>query len=282
MSGQRAKRLGIRQRKAAELRAQGLSLRQIAARLRVSHMTASRDLAAWDAAHPSHNGAGNVTADVRLGDFRTVLADLAPGSAAALITDPPYPAQFLPLWSDLAEHAAKWLRPGGILAAMSGQLWLPEVIARLGRHLDYWWVISYAAPGDAVPVWPRRARSQWKPVLVYRNGDGTGPPWFGDVARSGPGRGDKRLHDWAQTEDGMADLVGVLTVPGDLIVDPMCGTARPARRRSRSAAGSPERRSARSADVATLAPWPWDACLVPGHTHLPWSYVFKPATGPAR
>ena len=179
---QRAKRLGVRQRKAAELRAQGLSLRQTAARLRVSHMTASRDLAAWDAAHPSHNGAGNVTADVRLGDFRTVLADLAPGSVDAVITDPPYPAEYLPLWSDLAEHAAKWLRPGGILAAMSGQLWLPEVMARLSQHLDYWWQMTYLTPGDAVRVFPRRVNSQWKPVLLYRNGDGPGPPSFGDVA----------------------------------------------------------------------------------------------------
>ena len=191
---QRAKKVGIRQRKAAELRAQGRSLREIAAALKVSHMTASRDLAAWDAAHPSHNGAGNVTADVRLGDFREVLADLAPGSVDAVITDPPYGRKDLPQWSDLAEHAAKWLRPGGILAAMSGQLYLREVRAALDAHLDDWWEMCYLMPGNAPYVWPRRVSPQWKPVLVYRNGDGPLPPAIGDdVAGSRPGRGEKQL-----------------------------------------------------------------------------------------
>jgi 16S rRNA G966 N2-methylase RsmD len=227
VSGQRRKRLGIRQRRAAELRAQGLSLRAIAARLKVGLGTVHRDLAEWDRTHPGafHNEAGNATPDVRLGDFQTVLADLAPGSVAAVITDPPYEAEALPQWSDLGKHAARWLRPGGFLVAISGQMHLREVERRLDEHLTYWWEMAYLTQGDAVPVFPRRVHSQWKPVLVYRNGDGAGPPpWFGDVARSGPGRGDKRLHGWAQTESGMADLVRAVTVPGDLIVDPFTGT----------------------------------------------------------
>jgi hypothetical protein len=42
--------------------------------------------------------------DVRHADFRDL--DLAPGSIDCIITDPPYPAEFLPLYSDLAERAA--------------------------------------------------------------------------------------------------------------------------------------------------------------------------------
>lgn len=223
---QRAKRLGIRRRRAAELRAQGLSLRPTAARLKVGLGTVHRDLAEWSRTHPDafHNGAPNGTLDVRLGDFRTVLADLPAGSVDAVITDPPYGRESLELWSDLAEHAAKWLKPGGLLAAISGQMYLPEVIARLGQHLDWWWEMDYQTPGDAVRVFPRRVNSQRKPVPVCRNGAGPLPPWFGDVARSGPGRGDKKSHPWAQSESGMADLVRAVTVPGDLIVDPFTGT----------------------------------------------------------
>jgi 16S rRNA G966 N2-methylase RsmD len=109
--------------------------------LRVSHMTAKRDLAEWDETHPnqarevSQKPGWNVTPDVRLGDFRTTLSDLVPGSVDVVLTDPPYPAEFLPLWSDLGEHAAKWLKPGGVLAAMSGQIHLPEVMRRLCEHL---------------------------------------------------------------------------------------------------------------------------------------------------
>jgi len=223
---QRAKRLGIRQRKAAEMRARGFSLRETAARLKVGLGTVHRDLAEWDRTHPDafHNGATDGTPDVRLGAFQTELADLPAGSVDAVITDPPYPAEYLPLWSDLGKHAARWLKPGGFLAAMSGQMYLPEVMARLSEYLDWWWVIDYRADGDAVPVWPRRVHSQWKPVLVYRMPGPALPAWFGDVARSGTGRGDKRSHPWAQAEDGMAGLVRAVTRPGELIVDPFCGT----------------------------------------------------------
>lgn len=39
--------------------------------------------------------------DLRLGDFRTVLADIPDGSVDAIITDPPYPKEYVPLLADL-------------------------------------------------------------------------------------------------------------------------------------------------------------------------------------
>lgn len=225
-----AKRVASRRRKAAELRAEGLSLRQTAERLGVHFTTVRADLAEWDRTHPNQapsvleNRGQNPTAHVRLGDFRTTLSDLVPGSVDVVITDPPYPREFLPLWSDLAEHAAKWLKPGGILAAMSGQIHLPEVMMRLGEHLDYWWTVGYLTPGgQAVQVFPRKVNTFWKPVLIFRNGDGPPPEWFGDVTKSDVNDNDKRLHHWGQSESGMADLVRRLSRPGELIVDPFMG-----------------------------------------------------------
>jgi predicted methyltransferase len=224
-----AKRVGPRRRKAAELRAEGLSLRQSAKRLGVNHQTVANDLAAWDLAHPSEarelskNEASDSTPKVRLGDFRTAFADVEPGSVDAVITDPPYEREWLEHWSALGEQAAKWLRPGGRLVAMSGQMFLPEVMGRLGEHLDYWWTVAYLVPGgQAVRHYSRQVQNFWKPVLVFRNGDGP-DLWMGDVARSDVNDSDKRLHDWGQSESGMADLVKRVTVPGDLIVDPCAG-----------------------------------------------------------
>ena len=97
-----AKRVASRRRKAAELRAEGLSLRQTAERLGVSFKTVHRDLEEWDRAHPKptsttcQNQGQNDTADVRHGDFRTALSDLVPGSVDVVLTDPPYPREFLP------------------------------------------------------------------------------------------------------------------------------------------------------------------------------------------
>lgn len=165
--------------------------------------------------------AAEVQFDVRHGDFQSVFADLEPNSVDAVITDPPYPGEFLPLFGKLAEHASQWLKPGGICAVMSGQTHLPRVIQLLSEFLDYHWPIAYLTPGPATAVQGARVNTSWKPVLVYRNGKGDAPEWFTDVARSDDV--DKRFHHWGQSESGMADLVKRLSRPGDLVLDPFMG-----------------------------------------------------------
>lgn len=185
--------------------------------------------------------AAEVAFDVRHGDFREVLADLEPGSIDAVITDPPYPAEFLPLFgirygneqdglSDfqeegLSEFAAKWLKPGGICAVMVGQSYLPEVMERLSSRLTYHWTLAYLTPGgQAVQLFARKVNTFWKPVLLYTNGDAD-LEWFGDVARSDVNDNDKRHHHWGQSESGMADLIKRLTRAGQRVCDPFMGAA---------------------------------------------------------
>lgn len=168
--------------------------------------------------------AAEVSFDLRHGDFQSVLGDIEPGTVDAIITDPPYPAEFLPLYAKLAEHAAQWLKPGGICAVMSGQIHLPEVMTLLGEHLDYHWTVAYLTPGgQAVQIFPRKVNTFWKPILIYRNGEGDAGEWFGDVAKSEVNDNDKRYHHWGQSESGMADLIKRLSRPGDMIVDPFLG-----------------------------------------------------------
>lgn len=157
------------------------------------------------------------------GDFQSVL-DIEPGTIDAVITDPPYPAEHLPLFGKLAEHASRWLKPGGICAVMSGQIHLPEVLRLLNEHLDYWWTMAYLTPGgQAVQIFPRKVNTFWKPILVMRNGEGESAEWFGDVAESKTNDNDKRFHHWGQSESGMADLVKRLSRPGETILDPFMG-----------------------------------------------------------
>jgi site-specific DNA-methyltransferase (adenine-specific) len=160
--------------------------------------------------------------DLRAGDFREVLKDLD-GTVDAIITDPPYPEEFLPLFADLSEVAARILKPGGICAVMVGQSYLPQIMAALGRHLIWHWPISYETPGgQAVQLWQRKVNTFWKPVLIYVKGT-YGGDWFGDVARSAVNDNDKRHHHWGQSESGIADLIERLTKPGQLICDPFLG-----------------------------------------------------------
>jgi 16S rRNA G966 N2-methylase RsmD len=155
--------------------------------------------------------------DLRHGDFRVVLADIPDGSVDVVLTDPPYPKEFLPLWDDLGAFAARVLRPGGLLVAMSGQTHLPAVFGLLGTHLPYRWTIAYLTPGASYRSHTRNLSSQWKPVLVY---GGTDRLIF-DVARSD--KADKEHHGWGQSESGMADLLRLVADPGQVICDPFVG-----------------------------------------------------------
>jgi len=136
----------------------------------------------------------------------------------AVITDPPYPEEFLPVFSELAEACASANVP--LVAVMSGQSYLPDVYRRLCEHLTYRWTLAYLTPGgQAVQQWQAKTNTTWKPILLF----GEANEWFGDVAVSKPNDNDKRFHGWGQSESGMADLVDRLTQPGQLICDPFLG-----------------------------------------------------------
>jgi len=160
---------------------------------------------------------------LEVGDFREVLGPYA-GAVDAIITDPPYPQEFLPLISDLSRVAAEVLKPGGICAVMIGQSYLPEVYARLGEHLKYQWTMAYLTPGgQAVQLWDRKVNTFWKPVILMTNGPACSERWIGDVAKSETNANDKRFHAWGQSESGMLDLVERLTDVGHLVCDPFVG-----------------------------------------------------------
>ena len=157
------------------------------------------------------------------GDVAQVWRDLESASIDVIITDPPYPQEYLALYGTLADVAQKVLKPGGSLLAMCGQSYLPEIMAAMGPYLRYHWTLAYMTPGgQSAQLWQRKVNTFWKPVLWYVKGDYAGD-WIGDVARSAVNDNDKRFHGWGQSESGMADLVERFTNPGDLILDPCCG-----------------------------------------------------------
>jgi len=158
--------------------------------------------------------------DIRHGDFRAVFGDLC--GVHAVITDPPYGREYLPLLGDLARWAARVLGPDGVLAVLYGQTWLPEAYAQLGSGpLAYRWTGCWLAPGAGYVSHDRRVSSQWKPVLVYGGG-----PRFHDVFRSGDTTGTdaKQLHEWGQDLGGFSEMCGRLSAPGQLVADPFCGS----------------------------------------------------------
>ena len=92
--------------------------------------------------------------EIRTGDFRKVLADIPDQSVDAIVTDPPYNVEGVPLYSDLSAFAARVLKPRRLCVAYCGKMALPEHFERLGEHLEYVWTGAIFLPGRHT-VWPR-------------------------------------------------------------------------------------------------------------------------------
>jgi hypothetical protein len=161
-------------------------------------------------------------ADVRLGDFRAALADLA-GDVDAIVTDPPYTRDWLERdAAAFAAAAARMLRPGGTLAVMFGVAGQYELHGRLGTELRYRWTCAYLTPGWHGRMFGPRVATGWKPVLLFQRRDAPTPAFLVEDVVVSEGR-DKAHHEWGQSVSGIGQLVERLTRPGELVVDPFVG-----------------------------------------------------------
>ena len=179
--------------------------------------------ASAEAAMTAALASGSLSSDLHLAPCIDALSDLAAGSVDWIITDPPYPREYLPVYDDLARIAEHSLKDGGSLLCMIGQSFVPEIINALTARLKYHWIVAYLTPGgQAVQVWDRRANTFWKPVLWFVKGNYAGS-WVGDAVTSKPNDNDKEHHHWGQSKSGMFDLTRRFVRPGDTILDPFMG-----------------------------------------------------------
>lgn len=172
----------------------------------------------------------NVTADAEgdrwrllLGDFRERLGELGDGTVDLIITDPPYPEEFMHLWSDLSKHAARVLKPQGLLVALTGQIYLPDVMRRLGEHLSYGWCYCQPLPGQNSRIMGRHIAQTWKPWLAYSNGKWPSGliDWHEDT--TDPSKASK-TYRWEQGAEPADYIIANLSPPGAVVVDPFTGT----------------------------------------------------------
>lgn len=154
-------------------------------------------------------------------DIRDGLAEIEDNSIDFIITDPPYPKGFLPLYADLSKVAARVLKDGGSLICMTGQSYLPDVIQLLSTSLNYCWCLSYVTMGDKTQIWKQRVHTAWKPLLWFVKGNRVGD-WLGDDVITSPNQ-DKNFHEWGQSFGGIKTLIERLTYPNNVILDPFLG-----------------------------------------------------------
>jgi len=165
--------------------------------------------------------------DLRIGDARVVLSDIANNSIPLIMTDPPYGNAAEPLYEWLAQFAARVLIPGGSLICYTGQGQLPRDYRIFSQHLTYNWT-PVMLHNSAQKIFGAGVIAYHKPILWYvkqsRRPDSAGmrtlvPDVVHDSKR------DKSTHDWAQGDGGVRRWIHTLTEPGETIVDPFAGSA---------------------------------------------------------
>jgi 16S rRNA G966 N2-methylase RsmD len=158
--------------------------------------------------------------DIRYGDFREVLKDIE--QVDAIITDPPYPSEFLPLWQDLGIFAKEKLKEGGYLVAYTGQYHLPEVLATLSKHLDYVWTFCLHLQGETQIVNGVNVMCRWKPVLIFQKGKTKFTRTIQDYVVSE--QREKNGHNWQQSITGVKRFIELFTDVGNTVCDPFVGS----------------------------------------------------------
>jgi site-specific DNA-methyltransferase (adenine-specific) len=154
-------------------------------------------------------------------DPTTWESSVEPESLDAIITDPPYPQEYVHLFEDLGKFGQYALKPGAPLIAMTGHAYLPQYIELLSRRLVYHWLVADILGGanNAQHVW--KAFVGWKPCLIFTNGKERLPYYFLDLVRS-PGP-DKNFHIWGQDVQTFQLFAYRFTQPGATICDPFVG-----------------------------------------------------------
>jgi site-specific DNA-methyltransferase (adenine-specific) len=156
-------------------------------------------------------------------DIRGGIPEIDDDSIDFIITDPPYPKEYIPLYGDLSRLAARVLKQGGSLITMCGLSYLPDVLAELGKHLKYHWCMAYLTLGGQSPMlWQKKVNTFWKPVLWFTKGTYNGDV-IGDVLKSPVNANDKEFHDWGQSLGGMKDIIEKFTYPNQTVFDPFLG-----------------------------------------------------------
>jgi site-specific DNA-methyltransferase (adenine-specific)/modification methylase len=168
------------------------------------------------------------TIQLYTGDFREILATLPPESVDAIITDPPYLAEFIPLFEPLAQHSARLLKPHGVLVVMVAHLHLHDYINALNQHLKYRWICAYVMDGSKATVPVSRFGVAWKPLLVYVRRDAKDLRFIPSDVFYGANKTEDGLekthHHWQQSLGGFTDIVQRFTEPGDTVLDPFLGS----------------------------------------------------------
>lgn len=158
-------------------------------------------------------------------DFRNYVKDnVSDNSVDAIITDPPYPKEFLHLYKDLADVSYRVLKPSGFCIVYCGHIYLNQIMRYFDdAGLEYYWIYALVNSKDKRPTAIKRnAICGWKPIIIYQKPP-LKPSPFRFVDYIDYDNSEKDLHEWQQGIKGYEHFIEKFTYPNDLILEPFAG-----------------------------------------------------------
>ena len=158
------------------------------------------------------------------GDFREQLTTLQTNSVDLILTDPPYGAEYIHFYNDLAVISNSILREGGSLVTYVGHYAIHKVIKMMeDAGLTYWWPIAVVLSGSYARYFPRQVTIKWKPLLWFvKGGKLFGSDFLSDVVKSNAPS--KESHEWEQSLVEANHVISRLTIEGQTVCNPMMGS----------------------------------------------------------
>lgn len=165
--------------------------------------------------------------ELRVGDLREVWDDVGDGSVDAIVTDPPYDEDGVPLYRDLAALASRVLKPGRLAAVYCGHVHLDEELRLLeAGGLRYVWHGVNVLSGRHTKIRSRMINGRHRSVLLFSAGPFEPRKWIHDTffaeGRGGPEI--RPLHPWQQAVEPVTHWVQMTSEPGELVFDPFLGS----------------------------------------------------------
>ncbi len=157
-------------------------------------------------------------ADVILKDIKDVVID---ESVDLILTDPPYPREYLHLWPELFRLGYDSLKEGGLLVMYTPHIYLQEIL-RMENKLSFVWIMAQIHEGNKTVYHPSRVKIGWKPILIFVKGVLSDIDYYEDVLQ-GTGR-EKDGHEWQQSLGESEQLIKMFSKEGELVVDPFVGS----------------------------------------------------------
>lgn len=158
---------------------------------------------------------------IYIGDSYDLLRELPDDSIDMILTDPPYPEQYLWTYNVLGVEGERVLKPGGWLFAYGGTEFIPQVAAAFGEcGLSYYTMHVLKNSGGWPRLWNKKLLCGYKVIWSYTKGSPSIRRWMGNITSD---EMDKRYHEWGQGVGFPMKVIAMLTEPGDTILDPLMG-----------------------------------------------------------